>query len=133
DDVERFSVHQEPEAGILLRVLLDEIQKVPLRHEREKFAVRRKMGEVGDGHDVWSDLPGQFADFLMGAFEELVKQAELVDEIERRRMDRVAAKVSQEIGVLFEHDDINAHARQQEAQHHAGRASADYAAPGAQA
>ena len=29
-------------------------------------------------------------------------------------MDRVAAKVAQEIGVLFEHDDIDPRARQQE-------------------
>ena len=43
-------------------------------------------------------------------------------------MDGVAAKIAQEIGVLFEHDHIDAGARQQEAQHHAGRSAAGDAA-----
>ena len=32
-------------------------------------------------------------------------------------MDGVAAKVAQEVGVLLEHDDVDAGARQQEAEH----------------
>ena len=37
-------------------------------------------------------------------------------------MDGVAAEVAQEVGVLLEHHDIDAGARQQIAEHHAGRA-----------
>ena len=43
-------------------------------------------------------------------------------------MDRVAAEVAQEVGVLLEHHDVDAGARQQQAEHHAGRPAADDAA-----
>jgi hypothetical protein len=39
-------------------------------------------------------------------------------------MYRVAAEVAQEIGVLFEHENIDSGARQQQSQHHPGRAAA---------
>ena len=39
--------------------------------------------------------------------------------LEGRGMNGVAAKVAQEVGVLLEHDDVDAGARQQEAEHHA--------------
>ena len=37
------------------------------------------------------------------------------------QVNGVAAKVAQEIRVLLKHDDFDAHARQEEAQHHSGR------------
>ena len=43
-------------------------------------------------------------------------------------MDRVAAEVAQEVGVLLQHDDVDAGAREQEAEHHAGRPAAGDAA-----
>ena len=55
---------------------------------------------------------------------ELIEQAELVHDFERRGMDGVAAEIAQEIGVFFQHQHIDTSARQQEAQHHACRASA---------
>ena len=45
-------------------------------------------------------------------------------------MDRVAAKIAQEIRVFFQHDDIDAGAREQEAEHHAGRTAANDATSG---
>jgi hypothetical protein len=39
-------------------------------------------------------------------------------------MDRVAAKIAEEVGVFFQHRDIDAGAREQEAEHHAGRTAA---------
>ena len=65
---------------------------------------------------------------LVRQLEEFVEQAELVHHLERRGMDRVAAKVAQEVGVLLQHHDVDAGARQQEAEHHAGRPAADDAA-----
>jgi hypothetical protein len=35
-------------------------------------------------------------------------------------MNRVSAEVSQEVGVLFEHDNVHARPRQQESQHNTG-------------
>ena len=45
-------------------------------------------------------------------------------------MDGVAAKVAQEVGVLLEHDDVDAGARQQEAEHKPARPAADDTATG---
>ena len=43
-------------------------------------------------------------------------------------MDRVAAKIAQEVGVLFEHKDVDPRAGEQKPQHHAGGATAGDAA-----
>ena len=59
-----------------------------------------------------------------------VEQPELVHHLQRRRVDRVAAEVAQEVGVLLEHDDLDAGAREQQAEHHAGRPAAGDAAGG---
>ena len=45
-------------------------------------------------------------------------------------MNGVAAKVAQEVGVLLEHDDVDAGARQQVAEHEPARAAADDTAAG---
>ena len=62
-----------------------------------------------------ADLAGQLAQLLVRALEEIVEDAKLVHHLERRGMDGVAAEVAQEIGVLFQHDDIDAGAGEQEA------------------
>ena len=43
-------------------------------------------------------------------------------------MNRVAAEIAEEIGVLLQHHDLNAGARQQESEHHAGGTAAGDAA-----
>ena len=43
-------------------------------------------------------------------------------------MHSIAAEIAQEIGVLFDNDDSNASARQQEAKHHPGGSTAGNAA-----
>ena len=69
--------------------------------------------------------PDSSRKLLMRTLEELVEQAELVDHLERRGMHRVAAEIAQEVGVLLEDDDVDAGARHEEAEHHAGGAAAD--------
>ena len=66
-----------------------------------------------------ADDAADLADLLMRQLEEFVEQAELVHHFERRGMDGVAAKVAQEIGMLLQHQDIDAGAGEQKAQHHA--------------
>ena len=55
-------------------------------------------------------------------------QAELDHQLKRRGMNRVAAKIAEEIGVLLQHRHMNAGAREQKPEHHPGRAAAGYAA-----
>ena len=40
-------------------------------------------------------------------------------------MDRIAAEIAKEIGVLFQNDHLNAGAREEVASHHSGRSAAD--------
>jgi hypothetical protein len=64
----------------------------------------------------------------MRMHQELVEQSKLVHHFEGGGMDRVAAEVAQEVRVLLQDHDMDAHARQQEAEHHAGRPTANDAA-----
>ena len=43
-------------------------------------------------------------------------------------MNRIAAKIAEEIRVLFQHHNVDSGARQQKPEHHAGRAAAGDAA-----
>ena len=49
--------------------------------------------------------------------QEALEQAELVHQLERGRVDRVAAEVAQEIRVLLEHDGLDAGAGEEKADH----------------
>ena len=124
DEVGDARAHLEVKARIAARLLGEEIEKVPLRHQSDEAAMRRQMREIGEGHALVTDLTRERAHLLMRALEEIVENAELVHDLERRGMDGVAAEIAQEIGVLLQHHDIDAGAGQQEAQHHAGRAAA---------
>jgi hypothetical protein len=75
-----------------------------------------------------ADLAGQRFDLLMRQFQELIEQAELIRQLERRRMNCVAAEVAEEIGVLLQHENPNPRARQQEPKHHPSGAAAGDAA-----
>src|SRR5438876_1238201 len=75
-------------------------------------------------------LRAEFLHLLMRQLEKLTEHAEFMHQFKSRGMDRVAAKVTQKIGMLLEHDDINAGASQQETHHHPGRTTADDTATG---
>ena len=116
--------HLEPERGIALGMLGEEIEEVPLRHQRNEMAVGGEMREVGEHDAVVADHACKLAHLLMRPLEERVEQPELVHDLQGRGMDGVAAKVAEEIGVLLQHEHIDAGAGEQESAHHAGRPSA---------
>ena len=60
---------------------------------------------------------------LMLNLQERVEQAKLLHYAERSAMNGVAAEVAVEVLVLFEHDDIDALAREEESENDAGRSS----------
>src|SRR5262245_13023572 len=88
------------------------------------------MGEIGDGDDLLADLPGELSDFLMRALEEFVEKAEFIHELERGGMNSVAAKIAEEIAMLFEDDCVDACAGEEEPEHHTGGSSSGNAAAG---
>ena len=53
-----------------------------------------------------------------------VDEVELVEDPQRRGVDGVAAEVAEEVGVLLEHDDVDAGAREQQPEHRAGGSAA---------
>src|SRR5436309_9436435 len=102
----------------------DEIQKVPLRHEGDEFAVRRQMRKIRDRDKVLTNLAAQLAHFLVRALEKVFEDAQLVHQLERAGMNRVATKVAQKIRVLLKHDDLDASTCEQKAEHHCRRPAA---------
>src|SRR2546430_12338100 len=46
-------------------LVLDEIQKIPLRHKAEKLAVRRQVSQIGERDKLITDLPADLSDFLI--------------------------------------------------------------------
>ena len=128
DQVGRLGLHAQVECLVSLAVLGEEVEEVPLRHERDEFAMRRQMAEIDHLNVFGADLGGQRFDLLMRQLQELVDQAEFEHQLERRGMNRVAAEIAEEIGVLLQHHDADAGARQQESKHHPGGAAAGDAA-----
>ena len=65
----------------------------------------------------------------MRQFEQACVEAKLAHHFERRGVQRIAAEVAKEIGMLLEHQDIDAGAGEEQAQHHSGRPAAGYLHP----
>ena len=131
DQAGGLGLHSQMKAGVLRALPSQEIEEVPLRHQRDKAAAGWQMREIGDPHPFAADHAGQVPGLLMRQLEKLLQPAEFADHVECRRMNRVAAKITEKILVLLHHDDVDAGARQQEATHHAGRATARDRAGGA--
>src|SRR5262245_37452378 len=101
----------------------EKVEKIPLRHKSDKAAASRQVGEIGQSESAVADLSVQLVNFFMRQLEELVEQAQLVHDFNRRGMNRIAAKVAEEISMFFQNDDVNTGAGKQKAQHHARRAA----------
>ena len=63
------------------------------------------MGEISHPDGFAPDGDAQRCDLVMGDAEELVENMKLVHEIERGWMNRVSAKVAEEILMFFENSD----------------------------
>src|SRR5260370_41213558 len=86
------------------------------------------MREVRSFDKLVSDLRPEHPDFLMRALQELVEQPQLVHDLQGRRMDRIAAEIPQEIGMLFENQNRDPGSGKKEAEHHTRRSAARDAA-----
>ena len=78
------------------------------------------MGEIAEGERGVADLSVQLTDFLVWQLQQIVEDAELVENFQRRRMDGIAAEVAEEISVLLQNLDANPGAGEQQAEHHPG-------------
>ncbi len=75
-------------------------------------------------------VEGHLADLAMRQGGEPLREAEVVEEPQGRRMNGVASEVATEIGVLFQHGDVYPGTGQQQPQHHSGGTAADDRARG---
>ena len=107
-----------------------EIEEVPLRHERNEPATRRQTCEVGHPEAHRAELPVDVVRPVVRQLQELLQHAQLVHQLECRRVDGVAPEIPEEVAMLLEHNGPNTGAREQDPQHHAGRPTADDAACG---
>ena len=64
-----------------------------------------QMGKIGDPQKDIADLCAERPHFLVGLLEELTEEAELVHNFERRGMNGISAEIAQEVGMLFEDQD----------------------------
>ncbi len=128
DEVGRLRLHHQMEAAIALAMRGKELEEVPLRHEGDELAVGRQAREIGERDLGVAEQRVEVIDLVVRQLEELVEQAELAHQLQRRGMDGVAAEIAQEVAVLLQHHDVDAAARQQETEHHPGRPAAGDAA-----
>jgi hypothetical protein len=87
------------------------------------------MREVRDRQLGIANLRVEMARFVVRPLQERIEKSEFVHHFERRGVDGVAAEVPQEISMLFEDHDLYPRTGEKEAEHHAGRPSADDTAP----
>ena len=78
DQVGHLGAHAQIKAGIMLPLLSNEIEKVPLRHQGQEPASSREMAQVGERNLFIADLHRKMIDLLVRQLEELVEQAQLV-------------------------------------------------------
>ncbi len=108
--------------GILLRLSAEEIEEVPLRHQRHEG--NGQVAEIGEGDGNLAEHGAETGELLVRACEELVEDAQLLHDPQGGGVHRVAPEVAEEIGVLLHDGDVDALPGEQEAQHHARRAAA---------
>ncbi len=130
DETGDFSFHVKVELRIRFGFFGDETEEVPLGHEADEFAVHGQVGKVGNGDGEVVDDRADFAEFLVGNAEEIVEEAEFVDELESGGMNGVAAKIAEKVGVFFEDEDFDAGASEKEAENYTSGPAADDAAGG---
>ena len=129
DEAGDLGLHLQVEGGKAARLFGDEIQKVPLRHQRDKTALSGQMREIPQHYFHAANMCCEPPDLLMRPLQQLVQDAEFVHQFEGRGMDGVAPEIAQEVAMLFKDDDLDSGARQQIAEHHPRWTAARNAAP----
>ena len=117
-----------PDWRLAAALCREEVEKVPLRHERDELGTRRQMREICEGRLKVTEATAQAIRLGVWALQKLVVEAELVQDFQGRRVDSVAAKVAQEVCVPLQHHHGYAGTRHQEPRHHSRRTAADDAA-----
>src|SRR5580692_6508943 len=102
EQILRFGLHQKMEIGKAFRFGGEEVEKIPLRHQGDEFAAGGKAREIAHREMPVADVHARAFDLRVGQSEEPLKKSQLVHDLQGRGVHRVAAKIAQEVLVLFQ-------------------------------
>jgi hypothetical protein len=88
-----------------------------------------ESAEVGEGNRRAADADCHLLHAGVRQPEEFIDPAEFVHQLQGRRVDRVAAEITQEVPMLLQDHHVDTLASQQQTRHHASRSAADNTAP----
>ena len=128
NQIHRLVLHPELKAGKSLGVIGKKVQKIPLRHQRDELARGRQVAKVSGLHREIAYPAAHRTQLLVRQLEKIVQQPQLVHYFQRGWMHGVAAKIAEEVGVLFQDDNFHSGTRQQVPQHYTGRPATHNAA-----
>ena len=86
----------------MLRASGEKIQEIPLRHEGNEFGASRDVLEIGPLECEAAECAASRSNLAIRQLQEIVEQTEFVQDLHRRRMNGVAAKIPQEIAMFLE-------------------------------
>src|SRR5215472_7749195 len=90
DQIGYLGVHFELEFGISLGVLGYEVQKIPLRHHGDEAAAGWQMRKIRESDEILTDLRADRPRWPMRPPEKFLEKAELVHDLKRGGVDRIA-------------------------------------------
>jgi hypothetical protein len=124
DESRDLSLHSQVERRIAAAFLGEEVEEIPLWHERHEAALRSQIRHVTQYDRLASNTSADSRDLLVRPFQELFEQTKLVHHLKCRGMNGIAPEVAQEIGVLLQNEDLDSGPRQQIPQHYPSGATA---------
>src|SRR5581483_3909136 len=103
DKAGRLGLQAQLEAAVGARGAREKIEEIPLRDHGDERKARADAPKVDERELPAAEGGAELAHLGVGKAEEIVGEAELVQDLKRGRVDRVAAEVTQEVGMLLEH------------------------------
>jgi len=126
DQLGHLGPHPQGEGRFLLPGVGEQVEQIPLRHHRDVRTPHLQPAKVGDDHAaVHVDREGDLVQPALRQLGEPLTEAQLVKQLQGRRMHGVAAEVPQEVAVLLQHAHLDARPSQQQPEHHSGRSAPD--------
>jgi hypothetical protein len=103
DQLRDLALHPQREGRLLPAGLCEQIEQVPLRHHRDVRIPHPQPAEIGNDHAaVDPDRKGDLVQPAVRELREPLSEAQLVEQLQGRRVHGVAAEVPQEVAVLLQ-------------------------------
>jgi hypothetical protein len=99
DEFPHVCTHHEREVGVACRLCGDELQELVLAHEGDVREPRPQAAEVGDRDRAFFGGDRKLRHLLMRQLEDSLGEAQVVEDLHRRGVKCVAAKLTVEVVV----------------------------------